>query len=191
MLEFKLLDAAIWLAMVGLAGVLLNWVLTKYVQQKHAADLQLQAQKEAYETKQAAQQSKEKQSQILPIRLQAYERLLIFCERVNLPNLVARLRTEGATANDLRLAMLIAIQQEFEHNVTQQIYVSADLWNILKTARDHTAEIINYVSAKVPADAPSVEFIKALGEFLNTSQGDSLATAQQAISAEAAQLMNI
>ncbi|MEO0042323.1 MAG: hypothetical protein RL329_1771 [Bacteroidota bacterium] len=125
----------------------------------------------------------------LPLRLQAYERLSLLCERISIPNLVARLRTEGVTVNDLRTAMLIAIRQEFEHNITQQIYVSENLWSILKVARDNTSETAHLVAQKLDPKADVNVYITALFEFLESQQTDSLLTAQMAIRQEAAQLM--
>ncbi len=123
-------------------------------------------------------------------RFQAYERLILLCERIAIPNLIMRLRTEGSSANDLRLAMLIAIQQEFEHNVTQQIYVSENLWNIIRIARDNTAEIINVAAEKVEPKAGNDALVSEIFKVLTEQKGvDSLGTAQAAIRQEAALLM--
>ena len=122
----------------------------------------------------------------LHLRLAAYERLLILCERIAIPNLIARLRTEGGTSGELRLAMLIAIQQEFEHNVTQQIYVSENLWAILQAARNNTAEIINLVAAKTDVRADQTELIRQMTQFFSENTDNSLETAQNAIRQEAA-----
>lgn len=131
----------------------------------------------------------EKAKTTLPMRLQAYERLTLLCERITIPNLIKRLRTEGATANDFRLALLIGIQQEFEHNVTQQIYVSDNLWTILKVARDNTAEIINIAAEKLGEKADSNALMNEIFTILSEQKGDSLAKAQAAIRQEAASLM--
>ena len=125
----------------------------------------------------------------LTLRLQAYERLTLLCERITIPNLIKRFRTEGASAADLRLAMLIGIQQEFEHNVTQQIYVGENLWNIVKIARDNTAEIINIAAENLDTKADSTILINELFKILSEQQVDSLAKAQAAIRQEAASLM--
>jgi hypothetical protein len=125
----------------------------------------------------------------LPMRLQAYERLTLLCERINIPNLIKRLRAEGASVNDLRFALLIGIQQEFEHNVTQQIYVSDNLWNILRIARDNTAEIINIAAEKLDPKADANALIEGIFTILSEQKGDSLAKAQAAIRQEAASLM--
>ena len=126
----------------------------------------------------------------LPLRLQAYERLLLLCERITIPNLVGRLRTEGASANDLRMAMLMAIKQEFEHNVTQQIYVSEKLWKILLMARDNTANTLDIVAQKLDNNATAEAFIGEMSAFLG-EQGstDSIGMAQSAIRQEAASLV--
>jgi hypothetical protein len=131
----------------------------------------------------------EKAKTTLPLRLQAYERLTLLCERINIPNLIKRLRAEGASVNDLRFALLIGIQQEFEHNVTQQIYVSDNLWNILRVARDNTAEIINIAAEKLDPKADSNALIDGIFTILSEQKGDSLAKAQAAIRQEAAALM--
>jgi hypothetical protein len=112
------------------------------------------------------------------------------CERISIPNLVARLGTDGVTVNDLRTAMLIAIRQEFEHNITQQIYVSENLWSIIKVARDNTAEIVHLIAQKLDPKADVNVYIAALFEFLESQQGDSLLTAQTAIRQEATQVMS-
>jgi capsular polysaccharide biosynthesis protein len=132
----------------------------------------------------------EKSKATMSMRFQAYERMILLCERIAVPNLIMRLRTEGATANDFRLAMLIAIQQEFEHNVTQQIYVSDNLWNILKITRDNTAEIINIAFEKLEPKADSNTLITEIFKILNEQQGDSSAKAQAAIRQEAALLIS-
>ena len=131
----------------------------------------------------------EKAKTTLPMRLQAYERLTLLCERINIPNLIKRLRAEGASVNDLRFALLIGIQQEFEHNVTQQIYVSDNLWNILRIARDNTAEIINIAAEKLDPKADSNALTEGIFTILSEQKADSLAKAQAAIRQEAVALM--
>ncbi len=125
----------------------------------------------------------------LSLRLQACERLILLCERISIPNLISRLRTEGASVNDLRLTMLIAIQQEFEHNVTQQLYVSENLWNIIMLTRNNIADIVNMVAQKQDAQADSSVLINELFNFLGEQSSDSIAKAQAAIRQEVAGIM--
>jgi len=63
----------------------------------------------------------------LPIRLQAYERLTLLCDRAGILNTIMRVRTPGMSVVELRAALMIAISQEFDHNTSQQLYVSETL----------------------------------------------------------------
>ncbi len=138
----------------------------------------------------AAEIQQQRLQATLSLRLQAYERLLLLCERISIPNLVGRLRTEGASASDLRMAMLMAINQEFEHNVTQQIYVSEKLWKIMLMARDNTANSLDIVATKLDKSATAEAFIGSMSAFLNEQNGsDSIAMAQNAVRQEAASLI--
>ena len=119
----------------------------------------------------------------LPLQLQAYERLSLYCERISIPALVLRLREEGMSAKQLRAALLIAIQQEYEHNITQQVYVSAKLWEIIKIARDNTVNAINTVAEGQSADADGRAFGRALLSVA-PQVDQSLATALAAIKQE-------
>jgi hypothetical protein len=150
-------------------------MLRQYFRSQHQLRL-LEIQKQSAET-------------TLPLRLQAYERLALLCERISIPSLISRLKTDGVTVNDLKTAMLIAIGQEFEHNITQQIYISENLWNILKVARDNTAEMVHIASQKLDPKADVHVYIKALAELLDQQQTDSLVTAQMAIRKEASLLV--
>ena len=174
-----LINAAAILLFLILFAVLAYYIYTlveKYLNQQHNL--------RALEIQQQRLQA------TLPLRLQAYERLLLLCERISIPNLVGRLRTEGASANDLRMAMLIAINQEFEHNVTQQIYVSEKLWKILLMARDNTANILDVIAQKLDKSATSEAFIGEMGAFLKEQNAaDSIAMAQSAIRQEASNLV--
>lgn len=129
------------------------------------------------------------QDTTLPLRLQAYERLTLFCERITIPNLVLRLRAEDTTAANLRVAMLITIQQEFEHNITQQMYVSDQLWQIVQLARDEVVSVINIVSETIDPQADAREFSQALFDFLNEKDVTALDKARLAIRREASLLL--
>lgn len=106
----------------------------------------------------------------LNIRLQAYERLALLCERISIPNLILRLRTSDMTNADLKAAMLIAIQQEFEHNISQQIYVSEQLWKILQFARVETMNTISGVAEKVDPNENAQEFADVLFKYIDDKE---------------------
>lgn len=104
----------------------------------------------------------EKAQVTLPLRLQAFERLILLCERIDLPELVLRLKTPGANAGALRSALLLAVQQEFEHNLTQQLYVSPELWQILIKAKGKTMDLITIASDGLDPKASSDEYATKL-----------------------------
>ncbi len=125
----------------------------------------------------------------IPLRLQAYERLSLFCERISIPNLILRLRTDDMTATDLRLALMLGIQQEFEHNITQQVYVSDQLWQIVKISRDDTLNIINLVYNSVDPKSDGREYAGTIFKYLQTREAISTERALVAIKKEAGLLM--
>lgn len=125
----------------------------------------------------------------IPSRLQAYERLSLFCERIAIPSLMLRLREDGQSNALLRMAMLLAIQQEFEYNITQQVYVSEQLWQIIKISRDNTVMDINGLYEQVDPKGPSKELATVLLNQPESQSAHSLNTALQAIKKEASILM--
>ncbi len=155
--------------------------LTAYFMLKTYLDKQLQL-------KQVEMQRANKKNS-LPLKLQAYERLSLLCERSSIPNLVLRLKTKEGTVASLRMAMLIALQQEFEHNITQQIYVSEQLWEILQLARNETVSIIEAVAEQLDPQAPSEELARRLLAFAEQAEKQPMQTALLAIKKEAAILL--
>ncbi|MBC7523591.1 MAG: hypothetical protein H7239_04045 [Flavobacterium sp.] len=84
----------------------------------------------------------ENQKLSLPIRLQAYERLTLFLERINPTKLIVRIAPLSDDKFDYENLLINLIEQEFEHNLTQQIYISNASWNIILTAKNTTIQII-------------------------------------------------
>ena len=129
------------------------------------------------------------QSTTVPLRLQAYERLSLFCERIAIPSLILRLRQEGMTAGDLRMSMMVATQQEFEHNITQQVYISGQLWQIIKIARDDVMNVVNEVYEQQGANTSLDAYVQALFTQLQSREFIPLDTALVAIKKEAGVLL--
>jgi len=85
---------------------------------------------------------KEKQSVALPLRLQAYERMSLFLERLSPSNLLVRVPPTGNDKPAYFKKLLTTVEKEFEHNLAQQIYVTDQCWNVIKTAKNSTINII-------------------------------------------------
>lgn len=116
-------------------------------------------------------QDKRKQELILqnsrtvtPIKLQAYERIILFLERISLESLLLRVSIQDMTSQQLHSAMLNAIRSEFEHNLSQQIYMSQQAWEVVRNARSNMIKIINSEGEKLPPDSSAMTLSKKLLE---------------------------
>ena len=107
----------------------------------------------------------ETRKQVLPVRLQAYERIALYLERINTNSLVMRVHKKGMSARLLQSELLKAVRDEYEHNIAQQIYVSPTTWQAVKSAKEETIKIINIAATKVNDDASGLEFSKVLIEM--------------------------
>src|SRR5690606_6052567 len=85
---------------------------------------------------------KEAQKQILPLRLQAYERLTLFLERIDPNRLLVRVKPFSDSKDEYENLLIKNIEQEFDHNLTQQVYVSEECWKIVKAAKNATIHAI-------------------------------------------------
>ena len=99
---------------------------------------------------------------ITPIRLQAYERVVLFLERISLESLIVRVSSPDMTANQLHIALLNAIRSEFEHNLSQQIYMSPQAWEVVKSAKANTIKLINNEVEKLPPNSTGMDLAKNL-----------------------------
>jgi hypothetical protein len=125
-----------------------------------------------------------------PLRLQAYERLVLLAERIALPNLISRLSQPGVSAREMQFMLLESIKQEFEYNASQQIYVSEAAWDAVRGLRDQNLLMINSIAKSLPADASATELNRRLMEALMEEQQAAIHTyATNTINAEAKKIM--
>ncbi len=115
------------------------------------------------------------QNIIIPLRLQAYERFILFLERISPENLIIRINKPGYNCKQLQTELLSSIRAEYEHNLSQQIYVSHKTWELIKNARSNIIHLINSSSEKIKPDFPSINLSKAILE--STMGYDKLPTA--------------
>jgi len=99
---------------------------------------------------------------VTPIKLQAYERIILFLERISMESLLVRVSTSEITVSQLQTALLTTIRSEFEHNLSQQIYMSPQAWEVVKNARSNTIKIVNGESERIKGDAPGIELSRLL-----------------------------
>jgi hypothetical protein len=124
------------------------------------------------------------------LQLQAYERIVVLAERISLPNLVNRLNQPGLSAKDMQLVLLGNIKQEFEYNVSQQIYVSPVAWQAINKLKDQNILIINQVAQILPGDAKAIDLNKKIIEVIIAQDKNALHNiVLEALNFEARKLM--
>jgi hypothetical protein len=117
-------------------------------------------------------------------KLQAYERLMLFCERISIKSMLLRLQLTHMTSMDLQSALVLAVQQEFEYNLSQQLYVSDKLWMIINLAKNQVIEIVVHVGSNIDPKAPAEDLSKQLVLFLESQKSNPVETAKSAIKKE-------
>lgn len=99
---------------------------------------------------------------ITPIRLQAYERMALFLERISPDSLVLRAYQPGMDAKMLQGAMTKSIRDEWEHNLSQQVYVSSEAWKRIRDAKDEMIGVINSAAITIPTNADPTRLATAI-----------------------------
>ncbi|MCD4680495.1 MAG: hypothetical protein K8S00_08920 [Bacteroidales bacterium] len=105
------------------------------------------------------------QKTITPIRLQAYERIVLFLERISPNNLILRVSRKEYNAFQLQSSLIKTIRGEFEHNLSQQLYISTPAWEIVKKTKEDIIKLINTAAASVNDDANANELAKKIIEM--------------------------
>mgnify|MGYP001007118325 FL=1 len=109
--------------------------------------------------------SKQSSKELMPIRLQAFERMTLFLERISPNQLIMRIREPEMDAADLHSALVFAIRQEYEHNISQQLYISESTWQMIVLTKDQLINDINSVYASVGNNSSGIEFSRAYLNF--------------------------
>ncbi len=169
--------------------------------------LKVQGKKELLEeqaAEQAAQNAVRQQQTIAPtkpavsqnpemirLQLQAYERLIILVERIGLGNIIGRVAGNELSVSQLQLSLIQNMKQEFEYNVSQQLYVSSTAWDAVKNLKDQNIFIINQLAAILPENAAGIELTKKIAELLSQDENASLQNiVSSLLQKEAKQLMS-
>lgn len=104
------------------------------------------------------------QETVTPIRLQAYERIVLLLERTRPSNLIPRLSNSEFTAEEFHQILVHEIRNEFHHNLSQQVYMSDSAWTYVTTAVEQVISLINSSANTLPKDAKSVELARTIIE---------------------------
>ena len=126
----------------------------------------------------------------LQMQLRAYERLILLTERISLPNLISRTNMPGISGKDMQMMLVQTIRQEFDHNITQQLYVTSEAWDAVRNLKEQNIHIINQVASFLPDDVSGTELNKHLLEMILQNPKASLhGIVAEVLSFEAKKLM--
>ncbi len=125
--------------------------------------------------------------QITPIRLQAYERLTLFVERINPESLLPRVYQQGMNVELFHTALLMTIRAEYEHNLSQQIYVSSKTWIAIKSSKESVVRLVNSTFSTLKPEAPAIELTKAIMEVVTSTERSPVYIALEMLKAETGQ----
>lgn len=103
-----------------------------------------------------------RKSELTPIRLQAYERFTILLERIRLDNLVMRLADNSKSVTEFKFLLTQTINDEFNHNISQQIYVSDQAWQLIKASREEGLQVIEKCYQTMSEDSMATDLGKAI-----------------------------
>lgn len=123
--------------------------------------------------------------QSIPLKLQAYERLILMIERISIPNLISRLSTKNMRAEELVNTLMIGINQEYDFNLTQQLYISDNLWKIIHLSKNEVLAAVHEATKGIDPNAPGTEATRSLMRYYSENQPDILSKARLAIKEEA------
>ena len=128
-------------------------------------------------------------NEVLKLRLQALERFTLYAERSSLKNLVSRTSFSGMTVLDLQLTLLDTLRSEYEYNVTQQIYISPEMWKAIGNLKDQNIFIINQIAATLPSEANAIELSKRILEYVANTNAELNTIVLSALQFEAKKLL--
>jgi predicted O-linked N-acetylglucosamine transferase (SPINDLY family) len=106
------------------------------------------------------------QKTILPLRLQAYERICMLLERISPESMIMRVNQPNMKAQQLQNELINTIRAEFDHNLSQQVYISHEAWEMVKKARANIIQLINTASEQIKPDASSITLSKKILELV-------------------------
>lgn len=136
----------------------------------------------------ACELTKQRLQVVTPTRLRAYERLTLLLERINPNNLLVRKITTSNNCLQLQTEALDDIRREFEHNVSQQIYVSDSVWEAIENARENLVQLIHVAAAQCTPDAPAAQLANIIIETYNTPEETALSAALETLKDEVRRL---
>jgi len=125
---------------------------------------------------------------MLPLKIQAYERMMLFLERIFPRNLIIRELNPGLPVNEYHLNLVKTIREEFDHNLAQQLYISVETWELIKSAKEEIIQLIHKASMEMASISDSSVLAGVIIETATSLKMDSWHTAARKLKEEFARL---
>jgi len=129
------------------------------------------------------------QKEVFPVRMQAYERIVLLLERISPNQLILRINRPGLNALQFQSLMIQTIRDEYDHNLSQQVYISSRAWELVRTAKEEMIRLINTAAGNIAKEAPAPELAGKLLEMHASLQHDPLSRAIETVKQEARNLL--
>ena len=107
-----------------------------------------------------------KNKTILPLKMQAYERAILFLERIDPNNMIIRTHKSGMNAITLHRELLKIVREEYTHNMSQQVYIHPKSWKTVLNAKDETIQILNVAINNLSADSSGLDLSAKIFESI-------------------------
>ncbi len=124
---------------------------------------------------------------ILPLRLQAYERIALLLERISPNNIMLRLNNPGLSAKEFQIILVKEIREEFNHNLSQQIYIDENTWVLVRKAVEDTINLINQSAMNLKEEAKGMDLTKTVFAEIMQNEVDSIKHALSQLKKEVSQ----
>lgn len=121
---------------------------------------------------------------ILPIRLQAGERLCLLLERITPNNLIRRVNNPEYSARDLYSQLLLEVREEFNHNLSQQVYFSDETWEGVRRAMESVVTIVNTAMQDMNENARGLDLAKRIFQITLEQKNDAIQMALKEVKSE-------
>lgn len=129
------------------------------------------------------------QKEISPLRMRAYERLALLLERTTPEHMLMDMPLAEMTPLQVQAQLMQTIRQEYDHNLSQQVYVSDELWVLIVEAKTQTVAFVNTIAQQLPPESAALDYAKALVTAFHSNGDTPNALAMAALKKEAQRLM--
>ena len=127
---------------------------------------------------------KKNQEVVIPVRLQAYERICLLLERISPNNLISRLNNPEYSAIEFQHILISEVREEFNHNLSQQVYMSSEAWSYVQSAVEDTISIINEAGSGLQPEDKGLVMAKNVIDLSLARSADSVRQALDFVKAE-------